>query len=391
MRKLRLAALLFALMITGVVQANAATLFGKVIEVPDGDVITIINQNRPARIRLLGVDAPEKNQPFGDVARQHLNDLVLGQNVVVEYSGIGRDGTIVGRVLFRDADINAQMIRDGAAWFDPRSAGEIRQEMSDVYSQSEQAARAEKRGLWQTEGAIAPWEFVKNEELKRQQAIAGPIRSLDNPKPVRRQTDLTSESLIRTGSNGIAATDLKWTSASEAGRWERFQPNGQNFSAMVPTGGKLSREPIPFGDTYIDMNYYIVKDGTAVYTLMWADGPSTAETDMQVIKSSLNGLLRGVGAGFESLGSKFSCDPGPGADASSGGFTGRNFSLTGCTVPGVARVFTKDGAGKRQVYLGAVFYSQKDDNVDRFTRSFTINGSRAAKPESTKPARSSSK
>ncbi len=379
MRPLGLTLFLLAIIACGGMTASAATLFGKVIEVPDGDVITIMNLNRPARIRLIGLDAPEKNQAFGDVARQHLSDLVLGQNVVVEYSGIGRDGTIVGRVLFRDADINAQMLRDGAAWFDPNSSGELKQDTRDVYSQSEQAARGEKRGLWQTEGPVAPWEFVKNEQAKRQQNFAGAVRSLQNPRPAKAQTELTSESLIATGSNGVAASDMKWINSAEKGRWEKFQPNGEDFSAMVPTGGQLSKEPIPFGNTYIDMNYYVVKDDTSVYTLMWASGPATAETDLPVIKSTLMGFLRGVGAGFESMGTKFSCEPGAGSDVSAAGFTGRNFNLTGCTVPAVARVFTKLGSDKRQVYLGAVFYNQKTDNVDRFTQSFTINGSGSAK------------
>ncbi len=378
MKSLSLTLILLVTIICGGISAHAAILFGKVIEVSDGDVITITNLNRPARIRLIGVDAPEKNQAFGDVARQHLSDLVLGQNVVVEYSGIGRDGTIVGRVLFRDADMNAQMLRDGAAWFDPNSSGELKQDTRDAYFQSEQAARGEKRGLWQTEGAIAPWEFVKNEQAKRQQTFAVAVRSLETPKTpkaAQTRTELTSESLIATGSNGVAASDMKWINSTEKGRWERFQPNGEDFSVMVPTGGKLSKEPIPFGDTYIDMNYYVVKDDTSVYTLMWANGPQTAETDLPVIKSTLMGFLKGVGAGFDQMGAKFSCEPGAGSDVSAAGFTGRNFNLTACTVPAVARVFTKAGSGKRQVYLGAVFYNQKSENVDRFTQSFKINGS----------------
>ena len=56
---------------------NAASLFGKVIEVNSGDVITIFNLNRPVRVKLLGVDAPEMDQAFGDVAKKHLSDLVL--------------------------------------------------------------------------------------------------------------------------------------------------------------------------------------------------------------------------------------------------------------------------------------------------------------------------
>ena len=67
---------------------QAASLYGKVIEVNSGDVITIFNLNRPVRVKLLGVDAPEMDQAFGDVAKKHLSDLVFDKAVLVHYSGI---------------------------------------------------------------------------------------------------------------------------------------------------------------------------------------------------------------------------------------------------------------------------------------------------------------
>ena len=54
--------------------AKAASLYGKVIEVNSGDVITIFNLNRPVRVRLQGIDAPETGQAFADVAKKHLSD-----------------------------------------------------------------------------------------------------------------------------------------------------------------------------------------------------------------------------------------------------------------------------------------------------------------------------
>ena len=62
---------------------RAASLSGKVIEVNSGDVITVFNLNRPVRVKLLGVDAPEMDQAFGDVARKHLSDLVNDKSVSV--------------------------------------------------------------------------------------------------------------------------------------------------------------------------------------------------------------------------------------------------------------------------------------------------------------------
>src|ERR1044072_1199915 len=126
------------------VTVKAASLYGKVIAVNSGDVFTITNLSRPVRVKLLGVAAPEMNQAFGDVAKQHLSDLVFDKSVVINYSGISADHTITGRVLLNDADIGAQMIRDGAAWFDPNTSDGLAATDRDVYQQSELAARNER-------------------------------------------------------------------------------------------------------------------------------------------------------------------------------------------------------------------------------------------------------
>src|ERR1044071_2985986 len=158
--------------IFAVATANASSLYGKVIEVNSGDVITIFNLNRPVRVKLLGVAAPELNQAFGDVARKHLSDLVFDKAVVVDYSGIAADQSLTGRVLLNDADIGAQMIRDGAAWFDPNNMDRLSATDREVYQQSEEAARSEKRGLWQQANPTAPWEFVKAATLKQNPVVS---------------------------------------------------------------------------------------------------------------------------------------------------------------------------------------------------------------------------
>src|SRR5215217_5102949 len=164
---------LCAFLCTSAAAVKAASLFGKVIEVNSGDVLTITNLNRPVRVKLLGVDAPEMNQSFGDVAKKHLADLVLDKSVLVEYSGIAADSSLTGRVLLNDADIGAQMIRDGAAWFDTHS-NRLSVTDRDVYQQSEQAARNERRGLWQEENPTAPWEFIRAQAYPRK-----PVASLN--------------------------------------------------------------------------------------------------------------------------------------------------------------------------------------------------------------------
>lgn len=108
--------LAFFLLIAG--SATAGTLFGTVTEIHDGDTITIICLKRPLQVHLMGIVAPEKEQAYADVARQHLSDLILNKQVVVEYSGLGDKALIVGRVFLKETDVGAQMIRDGVAWYD---------------------------------------------------------------------------------------------------------------------------------------------------------------------------------------------------------------------------------------------------------------------------------
>jgi len=139
--------------------ASAASLYGTVTEVNDGHTITILCLKRPLKVGLMAIDAPDKDQAFGDVARQHLSDLIIGKFVSVEYTGLGQNALIIGRVTWNDMDIGAQMIRDGVAWYDKNNNSRLSEDERQIYAQSEIAARSEKRGVWQDESPVAPWEF----------------------------------------------------------------------------------------------------------------------------------------------------------------------------------------------------------------------------------------
>ena len=186
-------------------EVKAASMFGKVIDVSSGDVITIYNLNRPVRVKLLGIDAPELDQAFGEVAKKHLSDLVHDKSVVVEYSGIAADGSVAGRVLLNDADIGAQMIRDGVAWFDPNNLSRLSATDREVYQQSEQAARSERRGLWQAENPTAPWEFVKARVLRtNSRASLNAIAPARKAGGDRRYAELTNLTLMSRGTPCLA-------------------------------------------------------------------------------------------------------------------------------------------------------------------------------------------
>ncbi len=381
-------------------ESLAASLNGRVLTVNDGDEITIFNLNRPVRVKLVGIDAPEKDQAFGAAAKQHLFDLVSDKNVTVEYSGIGQHSSLIGRVLLNDIDICAQMIRDGAAWFDPASS--VSGTQREIYFQSEQAARNEKRGLWQTGDAVAPWEFVKAEHLKRNPVAALP--TVSPTQPVRRDgptPELNSLSLLKTGTalpranrEGIYIENnsTAWlTDGPYRKTWRRLQPSGTSFSALVPNGGDQGTTKIPFGGQTYDVTYYRAKDAESLIELVWLTGPSLRESDEEVLASGLNSIIRGVGSGFEARGGgSFSCDPTSRKISAPLGFSGREYDLTSCTAPGMARVFTRQNGMERDLYIGFVFYKEEDENIMKFLKSFTIasEAKSAVKPSANaKPAK----
>lgn len=370
-----LGVLVIALLASGV---QASTLFGRVIEVNDGDVITVFNMNRPVRIKLLAVDAPEAGQAFGDVAKKHLQELVYDKSVLVEYWGIAADGSLVGRVTLDKTDIGAQMIRDGAAWFDARSQDRLSADDREVYQQSEQAARGERRGLWQAQDAIAPWEFVKARELRKNPAASlNAILPAAKPKPNRPTPELTNLTLIASrmapSTSAANGADAAWAASSGPKNWQPYKPSGENFSASVPDDGEKKTIQIPFGDRMVDVNVYASRDGWAIYALMWIKGPSSGETDREAINSTIKGFLGGVGEGYQRGGAEFSCEMHGERRFSAGGFSAIEYDLPSCTIPAKVRAYSRVVGGERQMYVGAVFYSQEEGaNVSRFMKGFTV-------------------
>ena len=366
---------------------RASSLFGRVIEVNSGDVITVFNLNRPVRVKLLGVDAPEMDQAFGDVAKKHLSDLVYDKSVLVEYSGISADGSLAGRVLLNSTDIGAQMIRDGAAWFDPGNLSRLSQTDREVYQQSEQAARSERRGLWQSENPTAPWEFVKTGSVR-----STPVASLDATVPAKEVRsngyvpELTSLSLIASriapaapqpAMRSLKSSDFEGVIApAERGNWRLLRPARENFSVLVPEEGEVKKIPVPAGDRVITSHAYNGRDGWSIFGVAWLAGPTYGETDINAIKNSLSGYLKGFGNKYEAekdpAQPNFSCELENEKDISTSGYTGLEFDLKSCTIPAKVRVFTRVVDDERQMYLGAVFYLEEDTNVARFINSFTI-------------------
>jgi endonuclease YncB( thermonuclease family) len=141
-------------------QAHADILTGKVIHVADGDTITVLDDTHTQhKIRLAGIDAPEKKQAFGNVSKQRLVDMVAGQSVAVEWVKVDKYGRKVGKVLLDGLDCNLVQVKRGLAWHYKQYQREQSPTDQQSYAAAEDLARAAQVGLWRDVDPTPPWEF----------------------------------------------------------------------------------------------------------------------------------------------------------------------------------------------------------------------------------------
>jgi endonuclease YncB( thermonuclease family) len=142
--------------------AFAKTIEGLVVGVADGDTITVLDQQKNTyKIRLQGIDAPEKKQAFGEKSKQSLHDLVHGKQVHIEYDKEDKYGRTVGKVTLGDLDVCLQQLVLGMAWHYKKYQNEQPASDRTVYSDTELKSKSLKLGLWADDTPMPPWEFRK--------------------------------------------------------------------------------------------------------------------------------------------------------------------------------------------------------------------------------------
>lgn len=137
---------------------EAKDLFGLVVKIADGDTLTILDgQKKQIRVRLAEIDTPESKQTYGNRAKQELSRLVFGKTVSVKVQDTDRYGRTVGRVYVERIDVNAAMVRFGAAWVYRRYA----KDPNLFFLESK--ARENGIGLWSLPESqrTPPWEWRK--------------------------------------------------------------------------------------------------------------------------------------------------------------------------------------------------------------------------------------
>lgn len=140
--------------------AHAETLTGRVVSIADGDTLTLLDASKTQhKIRLAGIDSPEKSQPFGQYCKKSLSDLAYNHVATVESNKLDRYGRAIGKVLINDQDVNLEQIRRGCGWHYKKYQNEQSLDDRLSYNNAEESARASKIGLWADQAPTSPWDW----------------------------------------------------------------------------------------------------------------------------------------------------------------------------------------------------------------------------------------
>lgn len=133
---------------------QAKTLTGKVVEIKDGDTFVVLSGRNTEKIRLEGIDCPEKNQAWGERAKLFTSKQVFGRQVKVDYQTRDTYKRILGVVHYGNGKVlNRDLLKAGLAWH-------YKHYNNDPYlAKLETQARKQRKGLWADKKPIPPWEF----------------------------------------------------------------------------------------------------------------------------------------------------------------------------------------------------------------------------------------
>jgi len=136
---------------------------GKVVEISDGDTITVMHDGRGVKIRVYGIDAPEKGQAFGNRAKQYASALFFGKTVDVDPVDMDKYGRTVAIIRVGDKNFSEEMIKAGYAWVYRKYCNAP---ACSHWIGHEHDAKSKGVGLWTDSNPTPPWEYRKK-KIKR--------------------------------------------------------------------------------------------------------------------------------------------------------------------------------------------------------------------------------
>ncbi len=141
--------------------AKGALLHGQVVQVADGDTVTLVDgQQREYKLRLAYIDAPEKAMPHGEAAKRHLSELVQRQTVQAHIDDVDSYGRGVARIVKDGQDVNYAQLAKGYAWHYQQYARKSQDRSAySRYAKTQDEAQQKQLGLWREAKPTPPWEW----------------------------------------------------------------------------------------------------------------------------------------------------------------------------------------------------------------------------------------
>jgi endonuclease YncB( thermonuclease family) len=133
-----------------------AQLIGKVISIADGDTFTMLVDQKNIRVRLHGIDCPEKSQDYEKVAKDHIASLIAGKMVEVRTKNIDRYRRQIGIVFIKGVNVNEALLKNGLAWHFKKY------DKNAAWAELENKAKSQKLNIWSIASPTSPWEWRKN-------------------------------------------------------------------------------------------------------------------------------------------------------------------------------------------------------------------------------------
>lgn len=139
--------------------ANADILTGYVVGITDGDTLTLLVERQQYKIRIAGIDAPERLQARGDRSKTNLSRLAFDQPAVADCPKVDRWGWKICKVTVNAVDIGLEQVKDGMAWWYRKYSKEQTAEDQSAYEHAELMAKLKRLGLWGDTNPVPPWDF----------------------------------------------------------------------------------------------------------------------------------------------------------------------------------------------------------------------------------------
>lgn len=147
--------------------AQAESISGSVVSVADGDTLTILDTaNQQHKIRIAGIDSPEKSQDFGQKAKTNLSALAFNQTATADCRKRDRYQRRVCMVRVDGKDVGLEQVRAGMAWWYRHYISEQTALERAEYEQAELGAKLRRLGLWVGKNPIPPWEWRRGNRFE---------------------------------------------------------------------------------------------------------------------------------------------------------------------------------------------------------------------------------